>query len=108
MADKEYRPANMAEWQKVCPLMESNSIEAVLPENPKNVFQVEKALKQLKFRKAMCQKYKNWFASYFDYTAALHCIDREFLKGLELVQRVASQKKAHHNAIRKARKNVKS
>lgn len=105
---KEYRPANMAEWQQIAPLMDINSIEAVLPENPKNVFQVEKALKQLKFRKAMCQKYKNWFASYFDYTAALHCLDREFLKGLELVQRVASQKRAHHKAIRKARKDDKS
>lgn len=105
---KEYIPANIQEWQKICPLMEVNSIEAVLPENPKNVFQVEKALKQLKFRKIMCQKYKNWFASYFDYTAALHCIDREFLKGLELVQRVAAKKKTNHNSIRKARKDVKS
>lgn len=104
----EYKPANMSEWQQIAPLMEINSIEAVLPENPKNVFQVEKALKQLKFRKIMCQKYKNWFSSYFDYTAALHCIDREFLKGLELVQRVASQKRAHHKAIRKARKDDKS
>lgn len=108
MADKEYRLANIQEWQKIYPLMEVNSIEAVLPENPKNVFQVEKALKQLKFRKIMCQKYKNWFATYFDYTAALHCIDREFLKGLELVQRVAAKKRTHQNAIRKARKDDKS
>lgn len=86
---KEYRPANMSEWQQISPLMDRNSIEAVLPENPHNVFQVEKALKQLKFRKVMCNKYKMWFSDHTEYVSALHSIEDEFRRGLQLIVHVA-------------------
>lgn len=87
---KEYRPANMSEWQQIAPLMDRNSIEAVLPEKPRNVFQVEKALKQLKFRKVMCNKYKMWFSDHTEYFSALHAIEDEFRRGLQLIIKVAA------------------